>query len=647
MEKHDDGELFIGVGSDIECTEIAKDAKPDGLDLVSRRGPDWQARVLIDEAPTESGGESGRPGTVVQIRATVLHLRGKIRQPFPLMRGESADSTVIGNEKNETEQSEKAPAWLCWNGEVYQIADHPDQLDQNVDSNQNDESYIIRELLPDEADTETVAKLLRDAMMHASASPTSDCLEAVTNAISWLVNAEFAFCVVSAHSIYYGRDFLGRRSLLEYRPTGETTQEVPCNPIRWGLASVTPMSSATSNQSNWKEVHPGRIYEYDLASQNVRSMVLKPINPSPVVHCIDTHRFSTAAHVNISQTLWQASIQLEEILLTAIQRRLPAGIITNDANNAKSDETSAHSDPARTPNGARMAVMFSGGLDSAVLAALTLDLISPNEPLELWNVAFGPNADSAADRQAAFASVEELSQRYPHHDVRFICVDIDWQEVLEYERHILQLLHPKPATSMDFNISTALWFASRGKGTWIQSSEASEPSQTPYASTARVLLLGMGADEQMAGYGRHRKAYIQGGWPMLRGELDLDLNRLWERNLGRDDRIVSDHGREARFPYLDTNVMNFLKSLPLADVCNMALPPGVGDKQILRQIALRKGLETAGGLVKRAIQFGSRIAHVSDTQRFGSRRQAKGDKNIFSSKANGSELNKFDAKIEK
>jgi asparagine synthetase B (glutamine-hydrolysing) len=139
----------------------------------------------------------------------------------------------------------------------------------------------------------------------------------------------------------------------------------------------------------------------------------------------------------------------------------------------------------------------------------------------------------------------------------------------------------------------------------------------------------MGADEQMAGYGRHRKAYTSGGWAKLRTELDLDLHRLWERNLGRDDRVISDHGREARFPYLDANVMSFLQSRPLADICNLNLAPGVGDKQILRQIALRKGLVTAGGLVKRAIQFGSRIAHVSDKQRFGSRRKAKGDKNIF------------------
>jgi asparagine synthetase B (glutamine-hydrolysing) len=54
----------------------------------------------------------------------------------------------------------------------------------------------------------------------------------------------------------------------------------------------------------------------------------------------------------------------------------------------------------------------------------------------------------------------------------------------------------------------------------------------------------MGADEQLGGYGRHRKPHRDG---TLREELDLDINRIWERNMGRDDRLLSDHGKEARF----------------------------------------------------------------------------------------------------
>ena len=51
-------------------------------------------------------------------------------------------------------------------------------------------------------------------------------------------------------------------------------------------------------------------------------------------------------------------------------------------------------------------------------------------------------------------------------------------------------------------------------------------------SRARVLLLGAGADEQLAGYLRHRTVYKHHGEEALRRELTKDLKRIWRRNLG-------------------------------------------------------------------------------------------------------------------
>lgn len=50
-----------------------------------------------------------------------------------------------------------------------------------------------------------------------------------------------------------------------------------------------------------------------------------------------------------------------------------------------------------------------------------------------------------------------------------------------------------------------------------------------YRSCARVLLLGVGADEQMGGYGRHRAAFEKRGFAGLQKELALDQGRLWTR----------------------------------------------------------------------------------------------------------------------
>ena len=53
----------------------------------------------------------------------------------------------------------------------------------------------------------------------------------------------------------------------------------------------------------------------------------------------------------------------------------------------------------------------------------------------------------------------------------------------------------------------ALYFASRGRGQ-LGGTQASQP----YTSPARVLLSGLGSDELLGGYGRHRTAFLAGGW---------------------------------------------------------------------------------------------------------------------------------------
>lgn len=127
----------------------------------------------------------------------------------------------------------------------------------------------------------------------------------------------------------------------------------------------------------------------------------------------------------------------------------------------------------------------------------------------------------------------------------------------------------------------------------------------------------MGADELFGGYMRHRTTLRRKGWQGLMEELDFELCRISQRNLGRDDRVVADNARQARYPYLDDRLVQFASSLEPWQRCypTEAMPCGLGEKLILRLVATKLKLKKAANYPKRAFQFGSRIANGKENAR--------------------------------
>ncbi|VDO09087.1 unnamed protein product, partial [Rodentolepis nana] len=392
----------------------------------------------------------------------------------------------------------------------------------------------------------------------------------------------FAFILIQKFNnrIYFGRDKVGQRSLID------GLVEIPASGIY--VATAIPSGGFCIESCHfWSDSHKQFWIDHSF-NQGIKYDVL--CHPLKLI-CDHNDPISTM------KTLLQQAIAKQVGPLSQLSIQL--------------------SDFYSCPP-AQIGVLFSGGLDSTVIAALTdrvLTLV-----IEIMCCTFSKNnnstsdqlyasPDDAPDRQTALSSFEDLRRRNPNRHWHLILADVTIRELKNARRdRVRALLKPAPETVLNDSLSIAFWFAARGKGRLICSRKICNESRGEYTSSAKVILTGTGADEQLAGYSRHRKIFERHGAEALQSELSLEMLGISERNLGRDDRIVSDHGRQAAHPFLDEDVTDYLASLSLEKKVDLNLPRGEGEKLLLRNVAASLDLLIASRLPKRAFQFGSRMA---------------------------------------
>lgn len=525
------------------------------VEQLQARGPDcWQShRVTVRKHEiSDDLTADGSSAYRLHFLSTVLALRGSTIQRQPMV-------------------DEQTRSVLCWNGEAW-------KMDGTIVEG-NDTSSIFQLLLA------------------AAGEPLPETQQCVVAALA-SISGPFSFVFFDAPSsnLYYGRDRYGRRSLMMSDNNGETL----------ALSSVSRATSTTDT-----EVETEGIYNINIqGSKDITRQLFPWTSATPTV--------------NQSITLDAPEQQpISANIVNDVERKLSSSLRLRVADVPSLATTT----PA--PSTAKVAVLFSGGIDCTILARMTHDLLHPSEAIDLLNVAFynprsvaaNPSGSSpyeaCPDRVTGRSSFNELQRICPSRLWRFIAVDIPYDEVVQYRPLIARLMYPQN-TEMDLSIAMALFFASRGLGTAIESSPRGEHS-TPdeaksYTTTARVLLSGLGADELFAGYTRHSTAFARHGYSALTDELQLDIERIGKRNLGRDDRVISYWGREVRYPYLDEDFVRFALGLNVWEKCGFGLPPNTHDldpaKQLLRLLAVKLGLEGAAREKKRAIQFGARTAKM-------------------------------------
>ncbi|XP_076761740.1 asparagine synthetase domain-containing protein 1 [Xylocopa sonorina] len=457
----------------------------------------------------------------------------------------------------------------------------------------------------------------------------------------------FIYYQKSSNLLYFGRDIIGRHSLLLKMDTDQnvlTLTSVASKQIN-KIVEVPAIGIFSVNLSNsrvnlachpWKEpdLRFTDIIEALETHLGVDIDIKKTILESSVSTCLHLHpnikdleylenspyfenSYKTLEHLLENKVIAERVDRLLQLLYKAVEVR-----IKKQSKFCKICIKLALNGENVACNHAKIGILFSGGLDSAILTLIADKYVPHDEPIDLINVAFEKSINTlkksngtseehcmedqydVPDRKTGKQTFMELSKICPKRRWNFVEVNISQAELQKYRSsRICNLLYPL-CTVLDESLGCAVWFASRARGTINSSTNI-------YESPCRVLLLGMGADELFGGYMRHRTILRHKGWDALTQELNIEVARISERNLGRDDRIVSDHGRQSRLPYLDENIVEYVQQLKPWERCYPTdkMLSGLGDKLLLRLAACKLGFQTTANFPKRAFQFGSRIAN--------------------------------------
>ena len=221
-----------------------------------------------------------------------------------------------------------------------------------------------------------------------------------------------------------------------------------------------------------------------------------------------------------------------------------------------------------------VAVAFSGGLDSSVIAFLAS---KSRVDVRLIHVSLRGQPETDEAKKAA----EELKLPIE------VCLFRE-EEVAKVAAKVVELIEePSPVKA-----AIGIPFF------WTAKKTAEEGF--------KVLLAGQGADELFGGYQRYVNEYLTNGDETVRKTMFADVTALHESNIERDEKICNFHDVELRLPFASYGIAEFALGLPVE--LKIEKDPKTLRKLVLRKVAADLGLpEVIVEKPKKAVQYATGI----------------------------------------
>jgi asparagine synthase (glutamine-hydrolysing) len=328
----------------------------------------------------------------------------------------------------------------------------------------------------------------------------------------------YSFLVLKEGLIEAGRDPLGVQPLY-YGENRDLAAYTTNRKALWRLGIENPLSFPPGSL--------GFLNKDGFKFKTVKT--LKFTNPKPI-------------------TLDEAAVRLQALLEESIHRRV------HDLN--------------------KVAVAFSGGLDSSVVAYLTSKL---GVKVNLLLVSM----ENEEETEVAIEAAEVLG----------LPLQVDLFKDSDVEKTLPKVValveEPDPVKAA---IAIPFFWA------------AEKAAEAGY----KVMLAGQGADELFGGYQRYVNEYCNEGTEKVRQTMFSDVVRIHETNLERDLKITGFHDVELRLPFGSYDIAEFALSLPIE--CTLEPKADTLRKLVLRKLAKNIGLPASiADKPKKAVQYSSGV----------------------------------------